>query len=248
MEEFEFVEVHADNLHKELQKVRRLVVLTGAGMSTESGLPDFRSADGLWRNHRPEELASVDALVHHPLLFYEFYRYRLELLEGVAPNPGHKALVELEKQGRLECIVTQNVDGLHSAAGSRKVTEIHGTLREARCHDCEKVYSADVLKKPVSSLEDVPRCDCGGMIRPGVVLFGEALPEKALRQATEAVEHCDALLVIGTSLQVYPAASLPQIALDHGARLWIINLAPTSYDASADLVIQEKAAEVLSRI
>lgn len=235
-------------LIEELRQVRRLVVLTGAGMSTESGLPDFRSRDGLWRSHRPEELASVDALHHRPLLFYEFYRYRLELLEGVAPNPGHLALAELEKQGRLQCIITQNVDGLHSEAGSRNVVEIHGSLRKAHCHDCGRLHSAEVLKKPVASLAELPRCDCGGLIRPGVVLFGEALPEAALSQAISAVEKCDGLLVIGTSLQVYPAASLPQLALSHGARLWIINLAPTPYDGYADLVVTGKAAEILSRV
>lgn len=237
-----------EQLIQELHKVRRLVVLTGAGMSTESGLPDFRSRDGLWRQHRPEELASVDALHHRPLLFYEFYRYRLELLDGVAPNPGHKALAELEKQGRLQHIVTQNVDGLHSAAGSRNVAEIHGSLRQARCYDCRRIHATDVLKKPITDLDSLPRCPCGGLIRPGVVLFGEPLPEQALNQAIAAVESCEALLVIGTSLQVYPAASLPQIALDHGARLWIINLAPTPYDTVADLVVRKKASEVLSRI
>lgn len=235
-------------LIEELRSVRRLVVLTGAGMSTESGLPDFRSPDGLWRSHRPEELASVDALLRRPLLFYEFYRYRLELLDGVAPNAGHAALVELEKQGRLQCILTQNVDSLHSEAGSRNVVEIHGSLRKARCHDCGRPHSAAILKRPVATLAELPRCACGGLIRPGVVLFGEALSGEALSPAMSAVETCDALLVIGTSLQVYPAASLPQIALNHGARLWIVNLAPTPYDASADLVVSGKAAEVLSRI
>ena len=237
-----------DRLVEALRQVRRLVVLTGAGMSTESGLPDFRSRDGLWRSHRPEELASVDALLHRPLLFYEFYRYRLELLDGVAPNPGHFALVELEKRGQLQCIVTQNVDGLHTAAGSHNVAEIHGSLRKARCHDCGRSHPAEILKRPVASLAELPRCPCGGLVRPGVVLFGEALPEEALSAAIAAVEECDALLVIGTSLQVYPAASLPQLALDRGARLWIINLAPTPYDASANLVVRGKAAEVLSRL
>lgn len=231
-----------------LRQVRRLVVLTGAGMSTESGLPDFRSRDGLWRNYRPETLASVDALLERPLLFYEFYRFRLELLEGVAPNPGHLALAELEKEGRLQCIVTQNVDGLHSEAGSRNVVEIHGSLRKARCHQCGRPHPAEVLKKPVTSLPEAPRCPCGGLIRPGVVLFGEMLPEEALAQAVDAVEASDALLVIGTSLQVHPAASLPRLALSRGARLWIVNLAPTPYDAAADLVVRGKAAEVLSRV
>lgn len=235
----------AHPLIQELGRVQRLVALTGAGMSTESGLPDFRSQQGLWRQHSPEELASVEALRRNALQFYEFYRFRLQLLDNVAPNPGHHALVELEKRGQLQCIVTQNVDGLHTAAGSRNVAEIHGSLRRARCHDCGRHYAADVLKRPVAHLDDLPRCACGGPIRPDVVLFGEVLPEEPLNRAVRAMESCDALLVIGSSLQVYPAASLPQLALDNGARLWIINLTPTPYDNSAEIVVRQKASEVL---
>lgn len=234
-------------LIEELQQVKRLVVLTGAGMSTESGLPDFRSSDGLWRKYRPEELASVGALRHRPLLFYEFYRFRLELLDGVKPNAGHLALARLEREGRLQCVVTQNVDGLHTDAGSRNVLEIHGSLRKARCHRCGRPHPVETLKKPVQDLTGLPRCACGGLIRPGVVLFGEALPEEALSRAMRAVEECDALLVIGSSLQVYPAASLPQLARRRGARLWIVNLTPTPYDASAELVVRGKAAELLAQ-
>lgn len=237
-----------DRLIEELQEVERLVVLTGAGMSTESGLPDFRSPDGLWSRYRPEELASVDALLERPLLFYEFYRTRLEMLDRVKPNAGHRALAELEKQGRLQWIVTQNVDGLHTAAGSRNVAELHGSLRETRCHDCGRPHPVEVLKKPVNDIASLPRCRCGGLIRPAIVLFGELLPEKALYQAKTALENCEALLVIGTSLQVYPAASLPQIALEQGARLWILNLTPTPYDGVAEIVVRSKAAEVLARL
>lgn len=231
-----------------LRRVHRLVVLTGAGMSTESGLPDFRSEHGLWRQYRPEELASVDALRLRPLLFYEFYRKRLEMLDHVGPNAGHKALALLEKQGRLKLLVTQNVDGLHQAAGSQKVAELHGSLRRARCHQCGRKHSPDVLKRPVADFDALPRCACGGLIRPDIVLFGELLPQRAFNQAIEAVENCDALLVVGSSLQVYPAASLPQLALDSGARLWIINLTPTPYDSAAEIVVRSKAAELLGRL
>lgn len=237
-----------DRLIEELRRVQRLVVLTGAGMSTESGLPDFRSPHGLWQKFRPDETATVDAMLHRPLLFYEFFRYRLELLEGAAPNAGHRALAELEKEGRLQCVVTQNVDGLHSEAGSRNVLEIHGSLRKAHCHRCGREHPVERLKKPVQSLDDLPRCPCGGPIRPSVVLFGEPLPPDTLSRARDAIESCEALLVIGTSLSVYPSASLPQFALARGARLWILNLTPTPYDASADLVVRGKAAEVLSRL
>ncbi|MBO2521466.1 MAG: NAD-dependent protein deacylase [Firmicutes bacterium] len=237
-----------ERLLEELSRVQRLVVLTGAGMSTESGLPDFRSPDGLWRKYRPEELATVEALFERPLLFYAFYRSRLELLDRAAPNAGHRALAQLEKEGRLRCIVTQNVDGLHTAAGSRRVLEIHGSLRKAHCHTCGRPHSPELLKRPVTSLSGIPRCPCGGPVRPGIVLFGELLPQEALAAAVEAVQECDALLVVGTSLAVYPAASLPQLARDRGARLWILNLEPTPYDAVADLVVRGKAAEVLGKL
>lgn len=237
-----------ERLLQELGRVERLVVLTGAGMSTESGLPDFRSHGGLWYQYRPEEIASVEALRERPLLFYEFYRQRLQALDGVQPNAGHKALARLEQQGRLQLIVTQNVDGLHTAAGSQKVAEIHGSLRRARCHTCGRAYSPDILRRPVKHFDDLPRCACGGLIRPDIVLFGELLPQEALDRAVAAVESCDALLVVGSSLQVYPAASLPQLALDRGARLWILNLTDTPYDGDAEIVVRSKAAALLGRL
>lgn len=237
-----------DHLIDRISKTERIAVLSGAGMSTESGLPDFRSRDGLWRQYRPEELASVDALIHRPLLFYEFYRFRLELLEQAAPNPAHRALVELERQGRLEAIVTQNVDGFHTEAGSQCVTEIHGTLRKARCHECGRVYPNTLLKRPVADLAAAPRCQCGGAIRPGVVLFGEMLPYEALNRAIEAMDVCDGLLIIGSSLQVHPAAALPQRVLERRRPLWIVNLTPTPYDDVAEIVIHAKAGDVLPQV
>lgn len=238
----------SDVLARAIAEAGRIAVLTGAGMSTESGLPDFRSNDGLWRQHRPEELASVAALQQRPLHFYEFYRLRLELLDQAAPNPAHRALVELERQGRLHTIVTQNVDGFHTEAGSRNVAEIHGTLRQARCHECARIYPNDVLKRPVTDLSYIPRCTCGGALRPGVVLFGEMLPEAALDKAVEAMETCDGLLIIGSSLQVHPAASLPQIVLARNKPIWIINLTSTPYDGDAAIVLREKAGDVLPQV
>jgi len=237
-----------DKLAECISKAKRIAVVTGAGMSTESGLPDFRSKDGLWREFRPEELASVDALNQRPLLFYEFYRFRLELLNQAAPNPAHRALVELETMGRIEKIVTQNVDGFHTEAGSRRVAEIHGSLRQARCHECHRVYPVALLEKPIKALSELPRCRCGGLIRPGVVLFGEMLPQKALDDAIEAMETCEGILVIGSSLQVHPAAGLPRIVLGRGKPLWIVNLDPTHYDAVADIVVRAKAGEVLPQV
>lgn len=144
--------------------------------------------------------------------------------------------------------MTQNVDGLHSEAGSRSVTEIHGSLRRARCHDCYRAHPITLLRKPVKTLLELPRCTCGGLIRPGVVLFGEMLPQEALDEATEAMETCDGLLVVGSSLQVYPAAGLPRIVLARGKPLWIVNLDQTPYDDAADTVIQGKAGDVLPQV
>lgn len=234
-----------DELVRGVAATERLAVLTGAGMSTESGLPDFRSPGGLWRRYRPEELASVEALEARPLQFYEFYRFRLELLRQAAPNPAHRALAEIERSGRRVTVVTQNVDGLHAEAGSRDVIELHGSLRHARCHDCGREHPASRLMEPVKDLATAPRCECGGRIRPGVVLFGEMLPPEALRRAAHAMEVCDGLLIVGSSLQVYPAAALPRRVLERGKLLWIINLAPTPYDSAAAVVLREKAGEVL---
>lgn len=235
-------------LAESIARAGRIAVFTGAGMSTESGLPDFRSKDGLWRQHRPEELASVQALDQNPLVFYEFYRFRLELLGKAAPNPAHAALAELERQGRVEAVVTQNVDGFHTQAGSRNVIEIHGSLREARCQHCQRMHPASVLQKRASDVSELPKCECGGFIRPGVVLFGEMLPYQAMSRAIDAMKTCGGLLIIGSSLQVQPAAHLPQIVLDRGKPVWIINLTPTPYDEAAEIVLREKAGEALPQV
>lgn len=235
----------ADKLATAIARAGRIAVLTGAGISTESGLPDFRSQDGLWRRYRPEMLANLEALRERPQLFYEFYRYRLQLLRQAAPNPAHKALADLERQGRVEAIVTQNVDGFHAMAGSRNVIELHGTLRRVRCQDCSRVYPSALLEEPVTDLAALPRCACGGLIRPGVVLFGEMLPEQAMLDAYAVMERCEGLLIVGSSLLVHPAAGLPAIVRRRNKPLWIINLSATPYDDVADLVIRERAGDVL---
>lgn len=241
-------DVSLDALVAEMREARRIVALTGAGMSTESGLPDFRSAGGLWRQHRPEQLASVTALRNNPADFYDFYRWRLGLLAAAQPNDGHRALANLQRRGRLGLIVTQNVDGLHHAAGSEDVAEVHGTLRTAHCNDCGTTWPADVLHNPVPAEDSWLRCDCGGIIRPGVVLFGEGLPTEPFTRAVAAVEACDGLLVVGSSLAVHPVASLPELALARKARLWIVNLGPTPYDDVADAIVRAPAAEVLTAL
>lgn len=207
-------------------------VFTGAGMSTESGLPDFRSAGGLWKqNRRFEELASTDAMERAYPEFVEFYRWRIEMLQGVEPHAGHLRLAQWQQEGRVHALVTQNVDGLHTRAGSPVVTELHGSLRLIRCQRCGAEADAERFLT-----DEGLRCEsCGGKMRPGVVLFGEALPEAALRDAQRASEKSDLFVVLGSSLQVSPANVFPQVAKARGARLVIMNQEPTALDGLADL-------------
>ena len=232
-----------------LAPCRRITVLTGAGISTESGLPDFRSPGGLWGQYDPARLATVEALERDPLLFFQFYQRRLRMLAQAEPNAAHRALAELQRRGRIGLIATQNVDGLHQKAGAVDVAELHGSLAWARCHRCGRRFDASVLDRPVQRSEDIPRCpQCGGIIRPDVVLFGELLPEEAYARALRAAQSCDAMLVVGSSLEVYPAAGLPEVALSHGARLFIVNLGETVYDGVATVTVRARAGEVLPRL
>lgn len=235
-----------EQLIEEMARARHITVLTGAGISTESGLPDFRSPGGLWAQEDPARLASLEALEREPLRFFRFYQQRLRRLAGARPNPAHYALAELQRRGRIGLIATQNVDGLHQQAGAVDVVELHGSLAWARCHRCGRRFDASVLDRPIESLEDIPRCDrCGGVVRPDVVLFGELLPELAYRRALAAAQQCDAMLVVGSSLEVYPAAGLPEVALACGAKLFIVNLSETPYDDRASVVVHARAGEVL---
>lgn len=219
------------------------VVFTGAGMSTEAGIPDFRSKTGLWKKYDPIKMASVDAMHNNSREFYEFYRTRLKILGDAQPHKGHKILAELETQGMIQAIITQNVDGLHHRAGSKRVIELHGTLREAECIKCGRIYEADVLEK-----SDIPKCKCGGLIKPGVILFGEMLPAEALRQADLETRRSHLFIVIGSSLEVSPANYFPLQAKHTGAKLVFINLDPTDMDDHADLLIRGKAGEVLEKL
>ncbi|MCL6450144.1 MAG: NAD-dependent deacylase [Acetobacteraceae bacterium] len=228
---------------------RAVVVFTGAGASTESGLPDFRSPQGLWRGFDPFQVASIWALRRDPGAFFAFYRERLSRLGGARPNAAHRALARLEALGRLRAVVTQNVDGLHQAAGSRRVIELHGNLRQASCLGCPRLFPISVLEYQLqrpSGPGELPACPaCGGVLRPNVVLFGEPLPEAALREAAREASGCDLFLVVGSSLQVWPAAGLPLQALASGARLAIVNQEPTPLDGAACLVVRGQAGEVL---
>lgn len=228
-----------------------IVFFGGAGVSTESGVPDFRSKDGLYNQHdvrfdryQPEYLLSHTCLMREPEVFFEFYRQKMDA-RGVEPNAAHFALAELEKKGKLKAIVTQNIDGLHQRAGSKRVFEIHGTTTRNYCMRCKKIYPSDYI---YVSEERVPRCDCGGIIRCDVTLYEEQLPDQAVEHAIEAISRADMLIIGGTSLSVYPAASF--VRYFRGRHIVIINKDHLSYrlDPENDLEINEPIGQVLSRL
>jgi NAD-dependent deacetylase len=225
-----------------LRNTQSVCVLTGAGISAESGVPTFRGDEGLWEKFRPEELANFDAFMRNPDLVWEWYAYRRKLIHDVKPNPGHYALVELERRIKDFTLVTQNVDNLHRRAGSKNVVELHGNIERSYCVDC----GADTPEAELHEFKGTPRCkQCGGLIRPGVVWFGEMLPTEAFSKAEEASARCDLFLCIGTSAVVYPAAALPFTALDQGAYVVEINLERTEFSSRAHEMLQGKAGEIL---
>jgi NAD-dependent deacetylase len=216
------------------------VVLTGAGVSTESGIPDFRSPSGIWKQYDPYEVASIDGFERDPERVWEFYGRRLELLRDARPNAAHRALAVLESSGLVAAVITQNVDRLHAAAGSHEVIEVHGAIGSAVCPSCGR------REEDVRALLPLPRCaDCGAVLKPGVVMFGELLPRMAIDRATALAQSAALLLVVGTSLEVWPVAGLPDETLAHGGKLAIVNRDATSYDRRAALVVHATAGEVL---
>ena len=217
------------------------VVLTGAGVSTESGIPDFRSATGIWAQFDPYEVASIEAFRRDPERVWEFYSLRLDALADAAPNPAHLAIAALEADGLVEAVITQNVDRLHAAAGSSDVIEVHGSIGRAVCLACGR------QEDDVRPLLPLPRCaGCGAILKPGVVMFGELLPSDAIDRATALAQNAELLLVVGTSLEVWPVAGLPEETLRHGGKLAIVNRDPTPYDARASLVVHAAAGETLA--
>ncbi|MBN2416635.1 NAD-dependent deacylase [bacterium] len=219
----------------------RICILTGAGISAESGVPTFRGEDGLWKRYRPEELATPDAFARNPELVWEWYRYRRGIIRGVAPNPGHYALAELERRFSAVTLITQNVDGLHRRAGSRHVLELHGNIMQDRCQRCGAVSAAADAR----NAEPVPRCRCGGLLRPHVVWFGEPLPQQVLADAQAAAEACDIFLAVGTSARVYPAAAFPLLAIRAGAYLVEVNTEETPLSGEANEVLTGKSGDIL---
>lgn len=229
-----------------IEKSSRIVFFGGAGVSTESGIPDFRSEQGIYNTvHNygcpPEEILSHTFFMRNTNKFYDFYRSTM-VYRDAKPNNAHKALAKLEKEGKLTAIVTQNIDGLHQAAGSRRVYEVHGSIHRNYCMKCKKAFSLD----DIMAMEGVPRCDaCGGIIKPDVVLYEESLDESAISGSITAIENADMLIVGGTSLNVYPAAGF--VRYYHGDRLVLINKSETPYDKYANLLIHDSIGKVLGQ-
>ncbi|MDR1066995.1 MAG: NAD-dependent protein deacylase [Clostridiales bacterium] len=229
------------NLRELIRTSRPIAFFGGAGVSTESGIPDFRGVDGLYSQkykYPPETMLSRDFFYSNPEDFFEFYRDKIISVDA-EPNAAHKALAWLEKEGILSAVITQNIDGLHQAAGSENVIEIHGGVRRNHCVKCRQFYTLDDVK----SRTGVPRCSCGGVIKPDVTLYGESLDPKAIEAAISVVSAADALIIGGTSLTVYPAAGL--IDYYRGDKLALINKTPTPIDSRADMVIYDKIGKAL---
>ena len=221
-----------------------IVFFGGAGVSTESGIPDFRSVDGLYHQewaYPPETILSHSFFTRDPEEYYRFHRAKL-VLDGVQPNRAHLRLAELEAEGKLKAVITQNIDGLHQAAGSREVLELHGSILRAYCSRCHKPADPHEMNRGTG----IPRCSCGGVIRPDIVLYEEPLNDDIVSKAVHYIRSADVLIIGGTSLNVYPAAGL--IRYYRGSKLVLINLSETPYDEYADLILHEKIGEVFSQI
>jgi NAD-dependent deacetylase len=235
--------VELEQAREWLRAAQSVAVLTGAGISAESGIPTFRGAGGLWKSFRAEDLATPEAFRRDPKIVWEWYDWRRQLIAKARPNPGHLALVELERRAPRFHLITQNVDGLHDLAGSVRVLKLHGDIWDLRCTSCGTAWRDRRAAIP----ELPPHCGCGGMARPGVVWFGEALPEGAMEEAERAAA-ADVFLVVGTSAVVYPAAGLIPHARRAGARVIEVNPEETPFSGSVDCSLRGKAGEVLPRL
>jgi NAD-dependent deacetylase len=231
-----------------ISESRSTVALTGAGISVPSGIPDFRTpGTGLWENVDPMEVAHIEAFRRDPERFWSFYRPRFEMLGDKQPNAAHWALAQLEAEGMLDAVVTQNVDRLHRVAGSKRLIEVHGSIDTSSCTECGASYPLENIEELFTN--GVAHCSaCDGLVKPDVVLFGELLPEDAMHQAQSLAENCDLMLCVGSSLEVYPVAGLPQIALTAGAKLAIITQGSTPYDSEAEVKLDGDVVEEMTAV
>jgi NAD-dependent deacetylase len=228
---------------------KKIIALTGAGISVDSGIPDFRSEGGLWQRYDPHEYATIESFNRNPIKFWTMGRELAETILQAKPNSAHKGLTKLEADNKLIGIITQNIDNLHQAAGSRKIVELHGNYLRAHCTQCGKEYVGEEVHQRVVNGEIPPSCDaCKGVLKSEAVLFGEPLPEKAMEEAVKLCRETDLMLVIGSSLTIYPAAFLPQLAKNSGAKIILVNLEGTNRDNVADIVIKGRATEVIPKL
>lgn len=237
-----------ERLQSIIDNAKRIVFFGGAGVSTESGIKDFRSVDGLYNekyDYPPEDVLSDWFFEQNPTEFYRFYYDKL-ILDGVKPNSAHFKLAEMEKSGKLTAVITQNIDGLHQLAGSEKVYELHGSVERNHCLNCGKFFSGEDIATFKKQGVKIPKCECGGIIKPDVVLYGEPLDDKTLNGAIDAIYNADVMIVAGTSLTVYPASGL--LNYFRGEHLILINKTPTQADKVASVVVYDKVGETLSKI
>ena len=237
---------HAKGL---VSKCTKMTAFTGAGISVDSGIPDFRSEGGLWERYDPHEYATIESFTINPTKFWTMGRELAETILKAKPNAAHMSLAKLEADGKLLGIITQNIDNLHQVAGNKRVVELHGNYLRAHCIDCGAEYVGEKIHKSVANGEIPPRCEkCNGILKSESVLFGEPLPENAMSEATRLCRQTDLMLVIGTSLSIYPAAFLPQLAKNSGAKIILINLEGINRDSVADIVLKGRATDVLPKI
>ena len=230
-----------------IRERRPCVALTGAGVSTESGIPDFRSPTGIWADVDPLEYGSLEAFRRDPAKVWSFYAPRFAMLADARPNAAHRALAELERRGLVRAVVTQNIDLLHERAGSREVLEVHGSIRSSSCLDCGASYPLAAIEEQLES-RDAPVCSCGAILKPDVVFFGELLPAATIDRAYALAAEAALLVVIGSALEVWPVAELPLVTRRAGGAVAIINLGPTARDADAELKIDGSAGETLESV
>jgi NAD-dependent deacetylase len=231
-----------------IRESRCTVALTGAGISVPSGIPDFRTpGTGLWENVDPMEVAHIDAFKRDPARFWSFYRPRFQMLGDKQPNAAHLALAQLESEGLLDAVVTQNVDRLHRKAGSKRLIEVHGSINTSSCTSCDATYELEKVDELFA--DGVAHCaGCSGLVKPDVVLFGEYLPEDAMREAQELAENCDLMLCVGSSLEVYPVAGLPSITIASGGKLGIVTQGSTPFDSDAAVKLEGDVVDEMSAV